>query len=164
MHVVVLVIARGTKLDDVRQTVGLLHMAETPIIGYVFDRSRPPSRAVSGGGTRVGWQDPDTAGRMRILQLHTRYRQAGGEDHVVIAEAELLRSAGHEVEQMVADNPISTMAAAAAMLKSPWNRRPEKPSRVPWLASNRRSPTCTTRGSRCRRLSWMGSGHRECRQ
>jgi len=58
---------------------------------------------------------------MRILQLHTRYRQAGGEDRVVAAEADLLRSAGHTVEQLLADNPRSSMAAAGAMLKSPWN-------------------------------------------
>ena len=37
---------------------------------------------------------------MRVLQLHTRYREAGGEDDVVAAEAALLRSAGHEVEQV----------------------------------------------------------------
>jgi glycosyltransferase involved in cell wall biosynthesis len=58
---------------------------------------------------------------MRILQLHTRYRQAGGEDRVVAAEADVLRSAGHTVEQLLADNPRSSMAAAGAMLKSPWN-------------------------------------------
>jgi glycosyltransferase involved in cell wall biosynthesis len=58
---------------------------------------------------------------MRILQLHTRYREAGGEDRVVAAEADLLRSAGHQVEQVLAANPISPMAAAGAMLTSPWN-------------------------------------------
>ena len=58
---------------------------------------------------------------MRILQVHTRYRQAGGEDRVVAAEAELLQSAGHQVEQVVADNPVSPLAAAVAMLKSPRN-------------------------------------------
>jgi glycosyltransferase involved in cell wall biosynthesis len=58
---------------------------------------------------------------MRVLQLHTRYRETGGEDRVVAAEADLLRSAGHQVEQVLADNPMSPMAAAGAMLKSPWN-------------------------------------------
>jgi glycosyltransferase involved in cell wall biosynthesis len=58
---------------------------------------------------------------MRILQLHTRYREAGGEDRVVAAEAELLRSAGHLVEQVLADNPVSSMAAAVALLKAPRN-------------------------------------------
>jgi glycosyltransferase involved in cell wall biosynthesis len=58
---------------------------------------------------------------MRILQLHTRYREPGGEDRVVAAEAELLRSAGHVVEQVLADNPVSSMASAAALLKAPRN-------------------------------------------
>jgi glycosyltransferase involved in cell wall biosynthesis len=58
---------------------------------------------------------------MNVLQLHTRYRQAGGEDRVVAAEAELLRSAGHEVEQLVAENPESPLPTAAALVTSPWN-------------------------------------------
>jgi glycosyltransferase involved in cell wall biosynthesis len=59
---------------------------------------------------------------MRVLQLHTRYRAAGGEDRVIEAEAELLRSAGHQVEQLVADNPEAPVPTAAALLRSPWNR------------------------------------------
>jgi glycosyltransferase involved in cell wall biosynthesis len=58
---------------------------------------------------------------MRVLQLHTRYRQAGGEDRVVAAEADLLRSSGHEVEQVVAENPVSRVPAAMALVKAPWN-------------------------------------------
>jgi glycosyltransferase involved in cell wall biosynthesis len=58
---------------------------------------------------------------MRILQVHTRYRQAGGEDRVVAAEAELLRAGGHEVEQVLADNPTAPAAAAAALLRAPRN-------------------------------------------
>jgi glycosyltransferase involved in cell wall biosynthesis len=58
---------------------------------------------------------------MRVLQLHTRYRETGGEDRVVAAEADLLRSAGHQVEQVLADNPVSPLAAAAALLKAPRN-------------------------------------------
>jgi glycosyltransferase involved in cell wall biosynthesis len=60
---------------------------------------------------------------MRVLQLHTRYRQAGGEDQVVAAEAEVLRAAGHEVEQLVVENPDSPGPAAAALVSSPWNAR-----------------------------------------
>jgi len=60
---------------------------------------------------------------MRILQLHTRYREAGGEDRVVAAEAELLRSAGYDVEQVIADNPSSPAQTATALLRSPWNPR-----------------------------------------
>jgi Mrp family chromosome partitioning ATPase len=46
----ILVVARGTKLDDLRQTVGLLGMADTPIIGYVFDQSRPSRRSRNNSG------------------------------------------------------------------------------------------------------------------
>lgn len=59
---------------------------------------------------------------MRILQIHTRYRQAGGEDAVVAAEAELLRRAGHEVVQWQTANPMASGPAAVALVKSAWNR------------------------------------------
>ncbi|HJP71918.1 MAG TPA: glycosyltransferase [Candidatus Limnocylindria bacterium] len=47
-----------------------------------------------------------TTGRpvQRVLQVHTRYREAGGEDRVVDDELRLLRSAGVEVEQIIFDN------------------------------------------------------------
>ena len=34
---------------------------------------------------------------MKIVQVHNYYQQAGGEDGVVAAEKELLRSHGHEL-------------------------------------------------------------------
>ena len=40
----------------------------------------------------------------RVMQVHTRYRQAGGEDQVVAAERLLLEGAGVEVEQVLFDN------------------------------------------------------------
>lgn len=40
----------------------------------------------------------------RILQIHTRYREAGGEDAVVEAERQLLESAGVSVQQVIFDN------------------------------------------------------------
>lgn len=40
----------------------------------------------------------------RILQVHTRYRQPGGEDEVVEAEKALLESAGIQVRQVIFDN------------------------------------------------------------
>jgi glycosyltransferase involved in cell wall biosynthesis len=40
----------------------------------------------------------------RVLQVHTRYRQAGGEDEVVAGERLLLEEAGIEVEQVIFDN------------------------------------------------------------
>ena len=43
-------------------------------------------------------------GIQRVLQVHTRYRQAGGEDLVVEAEKRLLEEAGIEVSQVIFDN------------------------------------------------------------
>lgn len=40
----------------------------------------------------------------RVLQVHTRYRQPGGEDLVVEAERQLLEEAGVEVRQVIFDN------------------------------------------------------------
>jgi glycosyltransferase involved in cell wall biosynthesis len=58
---------------------------------------------------------------MRILQLHTRYRQRGGEDRVVETEAALLRGAGHEVLTYGAANPEGPRAALS-LAAAPWNR------------------------------------------
>ena len=58
---------------------------------------------------------------MKVLQLHTRYRQRGGEDAVVESEANLLRSAGHEVRQVIAENPETPSRAIGALALSPWN-------------------------------------------
>jgi glycosyltransferase involved in cell wall biosynthesis len=46
---------------------------------------------------------PETV--QRVLQVHTRYRQAGGEDEVVAAERRLLEEAGLSVAQVLFDNP-----------------------------------------------------------
>jgi glycosyltransferase involved in cell wall biosynthesis len=43
-------------------------------------------------------------GNMRVLIAHNRYQQRGGEDNVVAAESELLRSHGHEVVGLEVDN------------------------------------------------------------
>ena len=40
----------------------------------------------------------------RVLQVHTRYRQAGGEDEVVDAERRLLEASGISVAQLIFDN------------------------------------------------------------
>jgi hypothetical protein len=58
---------------------------------------------------------------MRILQVHTLYREEGGEDAVARAEAELLRRAGHELVPFIAHNPEATVPAAASLLVSAWN-------------------------------------------
>lgn len=51
---------------------------------------------------------------MRILILHNRYKQAGGEDQVVEAERTLLESWGHAVELIEAHNDQLTGASAKA--------------------------------------------------
>lgn len=58
---------------------------------------------------------------MKVLQLHTAYRQRGGEDAVVEAEAQMLRNAGHEVVQLIARNPDQSLPALAALVQAPWN-------------------------------------------
>jgi glycosyltransferase involved in cell wall biosynthesis len=73
---------------------------------------------------------------MRVLQIHNRYREEGGEDAVVASEAELLRSAGHEVVQYLAENPGSRLRAAGALALSAWN--PAAARRVRVLAERDR--------------------------
>lgn len=58
---------------------------------------------------------------MRIAQLHTRYRQQGGEDVVVEAQRQALRTEGHPVREILADNPSGPVAAGAAFALSAWN-------------------------------------------
>lgn len=60
---------------------------------------------------------------MRILQLHNRYRETGGEDSVVSAEAELLASAGHEVITHHVSNSPKALSAARALAQAPYNGR-----------------------------------------
>jgi glycosyltransferase involved in cell wall biosynthesis len=60
-------------------------------------------------------------GSLRILQVHNRYRQLGGEDAVVAAEADLLRRSGHEVVEHFVSNPTGSAAAAATLAAAPWN-------------------------------------------
>jgi glycosyltransferase involved in cell wall biosynthesis len=57
---------------------------------------------------------------LRLLQLHTHYRQAGGEDHVVRTEGDLLRRAGHEVLTVTTANPEGARAAAV-FAAAPYN-------------------------------------------
>ena len=63
-----------------------------------------------------------------VLQVHTRYRQAGGEDQVVEAERRLLEAAGISVHQVLFDNadlresmsPVGDLRLAASAI---WSRR-----------------------------------------
>lgn len=58
---------------------------------------------------------------MKILQVHNRYREVGGEDTVVAAQTALLTGAGHVVEEHFASNPERTLAAAGTLAVSGWN-------------------------------------------
>jgi glycosyltransferase involved in cell wall biosynthesis len=66
-----------------------------------------------------------------VLQVHTHYRQAGGEDQVVEAEKQLLETAGIAVHQVMFDNadlresksPADNIKLAASAI---WSRRAER--------------------------------------
>lgn len=45
---------------------------------------------------------------MKILLIHNKYKQAGGEDGVFRTEGELLADFGHQVEELVFDNSVIT--------------------------------------------------------
>jgi glycosyltransferase involved in cell wall biosynthesis len=72
--------------------------------------------------TRPGAGD---AGRpLRVLLVHNRYQQRGGEDAVVDAEQALLLQHGHAVERYERHNDdIASMPAHRALLDSWWSRR-----------------------------------------
>lgn len=57
----------------------------------------------------------------RILQVHTRYREAGGEDVVLDAHRDLLVSAGSVVRRLQAANADSGLHAALQLGMAPWN-------------------------------------------
>jgi glycosyltransferase involved in cell wall biosynthesis len=58
---------------------------------------------------------------MKVLQVHTYYREAGGEDAVVRAEGELLAAAGHEVVTHPVRNPTGAVGSGALLAMSAWN-------------------------------------------
>jgi glycosyltransferase involved in cell wall biosynthesis len=58
---------------------------------------------------------------VKILQVHTQYREQGGEDAVVRAEGELLAAAGHEVVVHLARNPSGAVRTGASFAMSAWN-------------------------------------------
>jgi glycosyltransferase involved in cell wall biosynthesis len=61
---------------------------------------------------------------MRILLVHTRYLQAGGEDVAFEAEAQLLEQAGHDVFRFETTNaPLRDMSGVKAAAVSIWNER-----------------------------------------
>jgi glycosyltransferase involved in cell wall biosynthesis len=61
---------------------------------------------------------------LRVLIVHNRYRQRGGEDAVVEAEAALLRSRGHAVEHYLRDNrELDGIGPLEASAQALWSRR-----------------------------------------
>ena len=59
---------------------------------------------------------------MKILVVHNRYQQAGGEDQVFLEETALLEDRGHEVTRYELHNDrIATMKRAALTRKTFWN-------------------------------------------
>ena len=66
---------------------------------------------------------------MRVLQIHSRYREYGGEERVVETDARLLREAGHEVRTFEVPNPSGGVAAAASLAASSWNVRQARRAR-----------------------------------
>jgi glycosyltransferase involved in cell wall biosynthesis len=63
-------------------------------------------------------------GRLRVVVVHNRYRQRGGEDAVAEAEVALLRGRGHAVELYTRDNrELSDMGPLDASAQALWSRR-----------------------------------------
>ncbi len=69
---------------------------------------------------------------MRILVLHNTYQLRGGEDAVVDAEVDLLRSAGHEVrlERVTNESVVGLSEMLRAFLNAPHDQR-----RAEWVAN-----------------------------
>ena len=63
---------------------------------------------------------------MKILLIHNFYRQPGGEDVVMNAEADMLRRAGHDVRIYVRDNDeidsSGLIRAASLAINTVWAR------------------------------------------
>ncbi len=79
-------------------------------------------------GERSGDGAGVAGGQLRVLVVHNRYQQAGGEDVVFEAETELLRRAGHAVETMVMDNDsisghMSVGERARLAARTAWSTR-----------------------------------------
>jgi glycosyltransferase involved in cell wall biosynthesis len=62
-----------------------------------------------------------TGTRLRILQVHCRYRELGGEDTVADDEAAALSDAGHQVYRHLVANPEGSAASVAGLVLAPYN-------------------------------------------
>ncbi|HLG37690.1 MAG TPA: hypothetical protein VI338_06110, partial [Nitrososphaera sp.] len=60
---------------------------------------------------------------MKVLAVHNRYQQAGGEDYVFAAETALLRKHGHQVIEYIEDNErVKGMSKSVAAVRTVWSR------------------------------------------
>lgn len=59
---------------------------------------------------------------MKILHVHTRYREQGGEDSVVDQERRLLADSGFDVVPVDFDNPTKGLESIATLATSSWNK------------------------------------------
>jgi len=67
---------------------------------------------------------------MRVLEIHNRYTQLGGEDAVFEAERALLSRMGHEVMAFVRDNnEINVMTQVSVAVATIWSRESSKKMR-----------------------------------
>lgn len=58
---------------------------------------------------------------MRVLHVHTRYRDTGGEDTVVAQERRLLSESGFEVFALDFQNPSESLETLSTLARAPWN-------------------------------------------
>ncbi len=58
---------------------------------------------------------------LRILLVHTAYRQSGGEDAVVDRQAALLAGGGHDVDLFRFENPAGARESVFGLVRAPWN-------------------------------------------
>ena len=67
---------------------------------------------------------------MRVLEIHNRYTQPGGEDAVFEAERALLSRMGHEVMAFVRDNnEINGMTRVSVAIATIWSRESSRKMR-----------------------------------
>ncbi len=65
--------------------------------------------------------------KLRILLVHNRYQQRGGEDSVVEEEIRLLEGHGHSIELLERNNAeLDTIAPPRALLDTLWSRRTQR--------------------------------------
>lgn len=68
-------------------------------------------------------ENPDSTRALRILMIHSRYQQKGGEDVSTLAEASLLRRMGHHVDLLEYDNKeVDNLSHLSVAARTIWSR------------------------------------------